>query len=64
MVIGSMGVFSPILINGVFLGGITHLLTIDPNFLGHPSWHPERDELEVFFCDFARKREMFICKKT
>ena len=25
-----------LLINGVFLGVITHLLTIDPNFLGHP----------------------------
>ena len=26
-----------LLINGVFLGVITHSLTIDPNFLGHPS---------------------------
>ena len=26
-----------LLINGVFLGVITHLLTIDPNFLEHPS---------------------------
>ena len=26
-----------LLINGVFLGVLTHLLTIDPNFLGHPS---------------------------
>ena len=27
----------PILINGVYVGVITQLLTIDPNFLGHPS---------------------------
>ena len=26
-----------LLINGVFLGVLTHLLIIDPNFLGHPS---------------------------
>ena len=24
----------------VYIGVITHLLTIDPNFLGHPSRHP------------------------
>ena len=26
-----------LVINGVYWGEITHLLTIDPNFLGHPS---------------------------
>ena len=29
-----------LLINGVFLEVITHLLTIDPKFLGHPSRNP------------------------
>ena len=26
-----------LLINGIYWGEIIHLLTIDPNFLGHPS---------------------------
>ena len=34
--IGSMGYYN-LLMNGVFLGVITHLVTVDPNFLGHPS---------------------------
>ena len=29
--------YNNLLINGVFVGDISHLLTIDPNFLGHPS---------------------------
>ena len=29
-----------LLVNGVYWGEITHLLTIDPNFLGHPNTAP------------------------
>ena len=36
MVVRLPGLYN-LLINGVCWGELTHLLTIDPNFLGHPS---------------------------
>ena len=36
----------------VYIGAITHLLTIDPNFLGHPSTVVKQPSVDFCSCYF------------